>query len=76
MFKVGDKVFCNKRNLNGEVVDFQSDLFTILFENKSYGRYTVEKMLADNRFVLFEAKPLKNFENVVFVDFANKKMVG
>ena len=74
MFKVGDKVFCNKRNLNGEILEYEANHFTILFENKTYGRYTLEKMMDRNRFVIFE--PSQNYDNVVFVDFVNRKMVG
>lgn len=71
-FKLGDKVFCNKRNLNGSIVDYKNNLFTIQYENGAYGRYNNQVLL--NRFVLY--KEAEKFKNVIYVDFVNKKIAG
>jgi hypothetical protein len=73
-FKLGDKIYCNKKNLNGVIEEYKAGLFTIAYENGSYGRYSPQTMLKDNRFVLFEGAA--KYKNVVYVDFKNKKIAG
>lgn len=70
-FRLGDKVYCTKRKLNGTIEDYKSSLFTILFENGSYGRYKPALVNSD-RFLLVEDKP--KYHNVIYVDFKNKRV--
>ncbi len=71
-FRLGDKVYCTKRNLNGVLEEFKAGLFTVAYENNTYGRYNAQTM--NNRFVLFEEYP--KYKNIVYVDFKNKKIAG
>lgn len=69
-FKLGDRIYCNKHNLNGYIYVYNSGLFTVIYENGKYGRYKPEAMT--DRFVLFE--PAKSYKNVIYVDFKNKRV--
>lgn len=71
-FKLGDKVYCTKRNLNGIIMDFQKNYFIVEYENKSYGKYTQKTLL--ERFLLFEES--SRMQNIIFVDFINKRIAG
>ena len=70
-FRLGDKVYCTKRDLNGIVDSYKSGYFTVKFEGEKYFRYSPEK-LNSGRFLLFESQP--KYKNVIYVDFVNKRI--